>query len=135
MARICVVEDDETIRALLVLQLRKDGHDVAEAHDGAVGLERITADRPHLVVTDLLMPVMSGDEMITELRTREDELARLPVVVLTALSQTDERVRALDARNTCVLHKPHEINSVRDVVAQMLRERYREDDDPELIAV
>jgi CheY-like chemotaxis protein len=134
VARVLVVEDDADVRLVIVTMLQAAGHEVIEAADGAEGLEAVSSTRPECIVTDLMMPGTSGDELITGLRAREDELSALPVVVITALSQSDERVRALDARDTCVLHKPAEVVDIPTVVAQMLRWR-GETAAPEVAAV
>jgi len=68
MAQILVVDDDELIRSLAAETLRQDGHIVTEAADGQEGLDQFRARRADLVLTDLVMPVKEGIEMIMELR-------------------------------------------------------------------
>jgi CheY-like chemotaxis protein len=68
MAQILVVDDDELVRSLAAETLRQDGHLVTEAADGQEGLAQFRASRADLVLTDLVMPVKEGIEMIMELR-------------------------------------------------------------------
>ncbi len=87
---ILLVDDDEVARGQLRRQLEAERWAVAEAENGRLALERLGAERPALVVLDLLMPEMDGFEFVQELRRREDGRA-LPVIVLTAkdLSEAD----------------------------------------------
>jgi DNA-binding response OmpR family regulator len=68
MAWILVIEDDDQIRALLRQILKKEGHEVLEAHEGKKGLRMYRENRPDLVITDMIMPGKDGVETIRELR-------------------------------------------------------------------
>jgi two-component system, cell cycle sensor histidine kinase and response regulator CckA len=79
--RVLVVEDEEAVRALTVRLLREQGYDVVEASDGSEGLERCTenAESLDLLVTDVVMPGMSGPELVASVRERFPSLAALYV--------------------------------------------------------
>ena len=79
---ILIVDDESSIRFLLKRVLESAGYEVIEAHDGAMALARIAAARPELVVTDLMMPVMGGAELIARLRA-DPETASIPIVVIS----------------------------------------------------
>src|SRR5207245_11253450 len=78
---------------------------VATAFDGREGLEKAHALPPDLILTDVMMPRMRGDELLSELRAHT-ELATVPVVVLTAKADDDLRVKLLRARAQDFLMKP-----------------------------
>lgn len=82
---ILVVEDNEDIRELVGVVLRQAGYGVEEAENGLDALERLETmrDLPCLLLLDLMMPVMTGTELLQALRDRS-HLASVPVVVLTA---------------------------------------------------
>lgn len=83
-AAVLVVEDDDEIRQTLEDVLESAGYRVVTAANGRQALERLEeTDAPDLMLVDLMMPVMSGEEFLAAVRQR-DELARIPVVVLTA---------------------------------------------------
>jgi two-component system KDP operon response regulator KdpE len=90
--RILVVDDDESIRSTLTQHLRDHGFDVVTAPDGAEGLERFTAVRPDLVLTDLAMPRADGFHLIRDIRAAGDT----PVLVLSVRGGDADKVRALD---------------------------------------
>ena len=92
-AGVLIVEDDADTRAMLRRALEKDGWQVSEAANGRIGLERVRAERPALVLLDLMMPEMDGFEFLDGLRSGLD--GRAPdVVVITAKELTaDDRLR------------------------------------------
>lgn len=81
--RILVVDDESNLRLVLRLILEAAGYEVAEAAHGADALEQTTETRPDLVLTDLMMPVMNGSELIERLRA-DPETAGIPIVVISA---------------------------------------------------
>jgi signal transduction histidine kinase/DNA-binding response OmpR family regulator len=88
-----VVEDDEVTRALLVRVLEQEGWDVREASDGRDALTQVAAERPQLILLDLMMPGMDGFEFVHELH-KQPEGQTIPVVVITAKDITlEDRLR------------------------------------------
>jgi DNA-binding response OmpR family regulator len=88
-----VVEDDNDLQFLYKLKLEREGFDVAVAANGVEGLEIIEEFRPHIVLLDLLMPVMGGSEMLAHLRSKRWG-SEVRVIVLTNISK-DEAPPAL----------------------------------------
>ena len=82
MARLLIVEDEPDLRFLIRLVFEQAGHDVVEAGHGASALESIAASLPDLVVTDIMMPVMDGIELISRLRS-EASTATIPILVVS----------------------------------------------------
>lgn len=87
--RVLVVEDEEDCRIMLKRLLEKEGCVVSEAVNGQVGIECVAAKQPHLIILDLMMPVMDGFDFILELYKTEGWHS-IPVVVLTAKDLTSE---------------------------------------------
>ncbi len=88
--RILIVEDDRVLRRACEVGLRKRGYDVTTAANGAEGLERVLAEPFDVVLLDMLMPRMSGLDMLKEFRRRAPA-DRTPVVVLSNSSRADDR--------------------------------------------
>ncbi|HEU4405059.1 MAG TPA: response regulator [Polyangiaceae bacterium] len=95
MGAILIVEDDDDIRELIAEVLRREGYDVLEAEHGARALEILAEQRtpPCLILLDLMMPIMSGPELIKVLR-ETDRLASLPVVVVSAGGRPEDAPEA-----------------------------------------
>lgn len=83
MSTILIVDDESSLRFLLRIAFEGAGHDVVEAPNGAVALDWIAETRPDLVVTDFMMPVMNGGELIARLRS-EPRTAGIPIMLVTA---------------------------------------------------
>lgn len=93
MYKIAIIEDEAAIRRMYALKLRFSDFEVCEAENGEEGLLVIEKEKPHLVLLDLRMPRMSGDEMLRELRSKEWGES-VPVIILTNISK-DEAPRTL----------------------------------------
>lgn len=78
------VEDEAHVREKIGRALRRRVHTLHMAENGLEGLELIRKYRPHIVITDLEMPVMNGMEMIAHIRDKSPELCDMPIVVVTA---------------------------------------------------
>ncbi len=83
-----IVEDDQPTRSLMRRTLEEAHWEVAEAENGADGLERVTERRPDLILLDLMMPVMDGFDFVLELRKRENGRT-IPVIVVTAMDLSE----------------------------------------------
>jgi two-component system alkaline phosphatase synthesis response regulator PhoP/two-component system response regulator VicR len=84
--KILVCDDERHIVRLIQVNLERHGYNVVTAYDGKEGLEKIRAEKPNLVVLDVMMPYMDGFEVLKTLR-REPEFEALPVIMLTAKAQ------------------------------------------------
>jgi DNA-binding response OmpR family regulator len=107
MTRVLVVDDDPVIADLVSFRLARLGLDVSVETDGQAGLAAARELRPDLVVLDWMMPRMNGLEMCAALRADPDEeLARTPVLLLTAKAQEPDLERGFAAGATDYIVKP-----------------------------
>src|SRR5260370_978613 len=121
MARhlILVVDDEDNLRDVLVEVLKRDGHEVDSAVDGAEGLRRAEERRYDLVVTDLRMPGLEGPELYRALRERYPD--RPPrVIFMSANTGIDEYTTFLAETGEPALEKPFNLTDMRQVVLQVL---------------
>src|SRR5579859_5862832 len=120
MAKILVVDDSPTNRTFLVTLLGYGGHSLREASDGAEALALASADRPDLVITDILMPTMDGYEFVRRLRSAPD-IAQIPVIFCTAhFRERDAKDLARDCGVSYVLTKPCDPETVIQAVDDCL---------------
>ena len=102
MADVLVVDDDRTVREVVVSYLRAGGHRVREAGDGEAALAAVGTRRPDLVVLDLMLPGIDGLEVCRRLRLQGD----VPIVMLTALGGAADRVVGLEMGADDYVAKP-----------------------------
>ncbi|HKJ36965.1 MAG TPA: response regulator transcription factor [Solirubrobacterales bacterium] len=117
--RVLVVEDDEDIADVLRRSLRQEGHEVRTAIDGEDALEAATDFMPDLVVLDLGLPKLDGVEVCRRLRDESD----VPILILTARTDTEDRVRGLDAGADDYLVKPFERAELLARLRALMRRR------------
>lgn len=118
MQTILVVEDDSKIARLLELELKHAGYAVMVATDGRTGLERALADDVDLVLLDVMLPQMSGLEVVRRLK---EERPLLPVLMVTARSDRYDKVSGLDLGADDYITKPFEIEEVLARIRAFLR--------------
>ena len=114
---VLVVEDDKHIADLLQLYLEKEGYAVTVAADGGKGLEKFRSDNPDLVLLDVMMPVMDGYELCRIIRGE----SKTPVIMLTAKTETDDKVTGLKAGADDYITKPFEMKEVLARIEAVLR--------------
>lgn len=126
-ALILVVEDNPDMNAYLVASLAET-YRVESARDGAEGLQKALAFKPDLILSDLMMPKMSGDQMIATLR-QYPEMADTPIVLLTAREDDKLRIKMLQAGVQEYLTKPFSTKEVLARVDSLLATRQRSIDE------
>jgi len=114
-----VVDDEIHIVQVVAIKLRNNGFDVRTAENGAVALECVKAEKPDIIVTDFQMPVMSGLELIENLR-REPETADIPVIMLTARGFAIEEEKKQQLNITACLSKPFSPREVLQCIEETL---------------
>lgn len=92
MAKILLVEDDNNLREIFEMRLQAEGYDTVTAADGEQALVSAMKTKPDLIIADVMMPKLSGFEMLETLRAAP-EMADTKVVMMTALGQSEDRTR------------------------------------------
>ena len=92
MAKILIIEDDANIVFLMEEELRLEGHEVASALDGKRGLAQLQCCPPDLVIVDLMMPGMSGEQVLSRIKKSNPTL---PVIIHSAFSARSQKVAHL----------------------------------------
>ena len=117
MYKICVIEDEPSIAAMYEFKLRLEGYAVTVASNGSDGLKLIKAESPDLILLDLKMPRMSGDEMLEKLRATAWGSA-VRVIILTNISKNEapQKLRFLNVDRYVVKahHTPAQIVQIVD---------------------
>jgi two-component system, OmpR family, response regulator MprA len=117
--RVLVVEDDQEIADVLRRTLRQEGHEVRSAGDGEQALTAAAEFMPDVVILDLGLPKLDGVEVLRRLRADDD----VPVLILTARSDLDDRVAGLDTGADDYLVKPFERKELLARMRALMRRR------------
>ncbi|MQC27427.1 MAG: response regulator [Chloroflexi bacterium] len=121
--KIVCVEDEPEMIDLIKLILSRKGFEVLGANGGAKGLEMIRAEKPDLVLLDLMMPEMDGWQVYQQLKAREDT-KDIPVIVVTAKAQNIDKVLGLHiAKVDDYIPKPFSLQELVDRVDQVLKRK------------
>jgi CheY-like chemotaxis protein len=92
MAKVLLVEDDNNLREIFDMRLQAEGYKTVTAGDGEEALVVAVKEKPDLVIADVMMPKLSGFEMVENMRAAP-ELANVKVIMMTALGQAEDRAR------------------------------------------
>ena len=120
MPRILVIDDDLAISELVAVNLEMAGYDVSQAEDGIKGQALALQLQPDLIMLDLMLPKVDGFTICQRLR-RDDRTAEIPVLMLTALSQTQNKVEGFNAGADDYLTKPFEVEELLARIRALLR--------------
>jgi len=129
MSRILVVDDDPVLQRTLRINLRARGHEVLLAGSGRQAVSTFLADAPELVVLDLGLPDLDGVEVLRQLRA----VSSVPVIVLSARQQADDKVESLDEGADDYVSKPFSMDELMARVRVALRRGTPEVDAPETL--
>lgn len=119
MPKILLVEDEEKLARVVELELRYEGYEVEKAFDGREGLEKALSGGFDLVLLDIMLPSMSGMEVLRRLR-RESQV---PVIMVTARDNVVDKVSGLDSGADDYITKPFEIEELLARIRAALRKR------------
>ena len=121
--KILVIEDEANIAELLRLYLEKEGYETAVAKDGGAGVAAFDAEKPDLVLLDIMLPVMDGWQVLREIRSK----SKTPVIMLTAKGETQDKIAGLESGADDYITKPFEVKEVVARIHAVLR-RFGEDE-------
>jgi len=115
---VLVVDDDANIRRMMIAALRRDGYAFSEAANGKEALDIMRAQPPSVVVLDLMMPVLSGWDVLKE-REGDALLRKIPVIIVSA-NRAPEIATAVDKGICAFLPKPFDIGVLSALVRSCL---------------
>lgn len=124
MSRILVIDDDPAITELVSINLEMAGYTTAQAEDGIKGQALALQMQPDLIMLDLMLPKVDGLTVCQRLR-RDERTANIPVLMLTALGQTQDKVDGFNAGADDYLTKPFEVEEMLARVKALLRRSER----------
>ncbi|MFV1987650.1 MAG: response regulator [Gemmatimonadota bacterium] len=119
-AQILVVDDEPDILSVLVYHLSREGYRVTTAVDGQGALTAATADRPDLIILDVMLPGMDGYEVLQRLR-RDERMQATPIILLTARHEEGERVKGFEVGADDYITKPFSARELTLRVEALLR--------------
>src|SRR3989449_10376786 len=122
MERILIIEDELPMRTALKDCLEAEGYRVLTAADGESGLQRALAEKPDLILLDIMLPRLDGFALCAELRRLADPV---PILMLTAKGQVEDRVTGLNAGADDYLVKPFSTEELLARVRALLRRTYK----------
>jgi two-component system, OmpR family, alkaline phosphatase synthesis response regulator PhoP len=119
VTRVLVIDDEAPIRLLCRVNLEAEGMDVLEAADGPSGLAKARAEKPDLVLLDVMMPGLDGWGVAEQLLDDEDT-AGIPIIFLTARAEFRDRARGLDIGGVDYITKPFNPVELAPLVRNLL---------------
>ena len=117
--RVLVVDDNDDVRELLIHILRAEGLATLGAADAVSALAILDSQQVDLILLDVMMPGISGIELLSKIRTSERSYSNLPIAMITALSAQDEIAKAIEAGATTYLVKPFRGADIRNLLTRV----------------
>lgn len=108
MKNILIIEDDEKIRRILQLELTHEGYRVDTAIDGDDGIDKFNSNKYDLILLDLMLPKLSGEEVCKNIRS----MSEIPIIVITAKDQIKNKIELLDMGADDYITKPFNIDEL-----------------------
>ncbi len=119
MSRVLVIDDETVVGVILRYAFEAKGHQTVVADGGRTGIDMARAEHPDVIVLDLMMPAVTGHDVLEVLR-EEDATRGTPVLVLTAVTMSRERERCLSEGADLVMTKPFDPRDVAQAVDDLL---------------
>lgn len=120
--KILVVDDEQNILDVVKAYLEKDGFEVITAMDGKSALDIYNNENIHLIVLDLMLPEINGEEVCKKIR----ETSSIPIIMLTAKAEEDEKIEGISIGADDYLTKPFSVRELVVRVRALLRRAYRD---------
>jgi DNA-binding response OmpR family regulator len=114
--KILVIEDDPDVLSMIIKHLEYDGYQVITATDGMEGLKKLQAADYDLVITDIVMPYVSGVGVVTAVKEKKPHV---PVIAITGFGKEPESA-AVEKKADLVLAKPVKMSTLKDVISDLL---------------
>jgi CheY-like chemotaxis protein len=121
---ILVVDDNEDIRSLLSLVLQREGYEVVLASDGTEALDKVKIARPDLILLDVMMPGLSGLEVLSMIREDKDKkINEIPIMMITAKSTVSDIDNAVELGASSYIIKPFRPANLIEKVTAIFAEK------------
>ncbi|EGY80310.1 response regulator [Peptoniphilus indolicus] len=117
--KILIVDDEHSIADIIEYNLKKDGYETKTAYDGKECLERVAEETFDLIILDIMMPIMDGFSVLTELR----KTSNIPVIILTAKEEEVDKILGLELGADDYVVKPFSMRELTARVKAILRRR------------
>ena len=117
--KILLADDEEDIKTVIKLYLESKGYDVVTSYDGLDTLDKVKAEKPDLILLDIMMPVINGFEVCKQLKADENT-SHIPIVMLSAASHADSVEQAIEAGAVDYIMKPFEPPRVEAILKKIL---------------
>lgn len=121
MAKILIIDDDVQTTALLELLLSKRGYETVSINDSSLSIQTAKSSKPDLIILDLMMPDPDGFKVCRLLRA-DTQFIFTPILIVTALDDTDSKIVAYGAGADNYIIKPYDIDELANTIKMMLRE-------------
>ncbi|HEY9665179.1 MAG TPA: response regulator transcription factor [Coleofasciculaceae cyanobacterium] len=123
MKRILLIEDDDFLRSLICEAILTTNYQVVTAENGRVGLRLATELEPDLIISDMNMPYLNGDEVLKQVRANF-KTAHIPFIFLTSEQKTSQRVYAFKLGANDYLTKPFKTRELLNAIAAQIETQY-----------
>jgi DNA-binding response OmpR family regulator len=119
--RVLIIEDEYSASKFLTLRLKNLGFAVSAAFDGMTGLKEATETIPDLIILDLMIPKLPGEEVCKALRESfDEELVKIPIIMLTGKDSMVDKILGKVIGADAYLTKPYEFNDLLEVIKKIL---------------
>jgi len=129
MQKIIIIDDEKDIVELISYNLEKEGYTIAKAYDGEAALQTIKAQKPNLIILDLMLPKISGLDICKAVRNNPDT-SSLPIIMLTAKADETDKIIGLEIGADDYITKPFSVKELVARVRAILRRRHEENKSP-----
>lgn len=117
--KILIVDDEPLIRMMTESRLEASGYEVLQATSGMEAMKLLAETKPDLVLLDIVMPAMDGEEFCMKLKSNPDT-TKIPVLILTASTRKDLHLKCLKAGAKAVILKPYDSNELLALIRKAL---------------
>ena len=117
--KILIADDEEDVKVVIQLFLESKGYEISTAFDGLDTIDRVKEEKPDLIILDIMMPIIDGFEVCKRLKA-DPESADIPIVMLSAASESESRQKGIDAGAVDYIVKPFEPDQLESVIRGIL---------------
>jgi len=117
--KVLIVDDEESLRSLIEIYLMKNNFHVISASNGKEAIDKIHADRPEIIISDIMMPEMDGYELLSYLKS-SSEFSEIPVIMLTSMDEDMDKIHGLSAGADDYMTKPFNMEELLLRVEKLL---------------